>query len=89
MLLVQIFSNGKYKSVLHRVAVNNEKARISIAIANGPSLETVVGPARKLLRSESASYAAIKYKDYLLSQQSNQLNSKSMLKQIQIQNNST
>ncbi|EYU18444.1 hypothetical protein MIMGU_mgv1a015410mg [Erythranthe guttata] len=83
---LEIFSNGKYKSVLHRVVVNNEKTRISIAMANGPSGDTVVGPAPKLLEKRGcvSSYAPMKYKDYILSQQSNQLKCKSILEQLQI-----
>ncbi|KAK6156805.1 hypothetical protein DH2020_011053 [Rehmannia glutinosa] len=83
---LEIFSNGKYKSVLHRAVVNNKKTRISIAMANGPSLDTVVSPASQLVQTKGcvASYVPMKYKDYLLSQQSNQLNGKSMLEQVQI-----
>ncbi|PIM99995.1 Iron/ascorbate family oxidoreductase [Handroanthus impetiginosus] len=82
-----IFSNGKYKSVLHRAVVNNEKTRISIAMANGPSLEAVVCPPSKLVQNEGGirSYVPMKYKDYLRSHQCNQLNGKAMLKRVQIQ----
>ncbi|PIM99994.1 Iron/ascorbate family oxidoreductase [Handroanthus impetiginosus] len=84
---LEIVSNGKYKSVLHRAVVNNEKTRISIAMANGPSLETVVCPASQLMRNEGGmrSYIPMKYKDYLLSHQGSQLNGKAMLKRVQIQ----
>ncbi|KAK6156807.1 hypothetical protein DH2020_011055 [Rehmannia glutinosa] len=84
---LEIFSNGKYKSVMHRAVVNNKKTRISIAMANGPSPDTVVSPASQLVQTKGsvASYVPMKYKDYLLSQQSNQLNGKSILKQVQIQ----
>ncbi|CAI9769208.1 unnamed protein product [Fraxinus pennsylvanica] len=33
---LEIFSNGKYKSVKHRAVVNNQATRISVVIANGP-----------------------------------------------------
>ncbi|GFP86786.1 flavonol synthase/flavanone 3-hydroxylase [Phtheirospermum japonicum] len=84
---LEIFSNGKYKSVMHRVVVNNQKTRISIAMANGPSPDTVVSPAAHLVRTEGfvPAYVPMKYKEYLLSQQSNQLKGKSILKQVQIQ----
>ncbi|XP_047946396.1 2-oxoglutarate-dependent dioxygenase 19-like [Salvia hispanica] len=85
---LEIFSNGKYKSVLHRAVVNDKTARISIATANGPSLDAVVAPARRLVEGEGgavAVYAAMKYKDYLLEQQSGQLDGKTMLKRVRIQ----
>ncbi|KAJ0078025.1 hypothetical protein Patl1_37161 [Pistacia atlantica] len=46
---IEILSNGKYKSVVHRAIVNNKSTRISLAIANGPSLDTVVCPAQELI----------------------------------------
>ncbi|OWM67917.1 hypothetical protein CDL15_Pgr010855 [Punica granatum] len=64
---LEIFTNGKYKSVIHRAIVNNRKTRLSIAMANGPSLDTIINPAPELLCSVSqpAAYAGMKYKDYL------------------------
>ncbi|KAL0357042.1 UNVERIFIED_CONTAM: 2-oxoglutarate-dependent dioxygenase 19 [Sesamum calycinum] len=84
---LEIFSNGKYKSVLHRAVVNNMKARISVAVTNGPSADTVVSPAPHLLRTQDCwpAYVPMKYKDYLLTQQGSQLNGKSILRQVQIQ----
>ncbi|KAK4491198.1 hypothetical protein RD792_001930 [Penstemon davidsonii] len=83
---LEIYSNGKYKSVVHRAVVNNEKTRISIAIANGPSADTIVCPAASKEGSGAGApnYVPMKYKEYLLSQQSNQLNGKASLKRIQI-----
>ncbi|KAA8536425.1 hypothetical protein F0562_028903 [Nyssa sinensis] len=50
---LEILSNGKYKSLVHRAVVNNKATRISIAIANGPSLDTIVSPSVELVNSES------------------------------------
>ncbi|KAL0422415.1 UNVERIFIED_CONTAM: 2-oxoglutarate-dependent dioxygenase 19 [Sesamum latifolium] len=84
---LEIFSNGKYKSILHRAVVNNMKPRISIAVANGPSADTVVSPAPHLLKTQGCrpAYVPMKYKDYLLTQQGSQLNGKSILRRVQIQ----
>ncbi|RAL49456.1 hypothetical protein DM860_012889 [Cuscuta australis] len=88
---LEIFSNGKYKSVVHRVVVNGRAPRISVATAHGPSLETTVGPASQLVGSTSSSqgarYAAMKYKDFMYSQQSNQLDGKSILDRLRIHGN--
>ncbi|KAL0422416.1 UNVERIFIED_CONTAM: 2-oxoglutarate-dependent dioxygenase 19 [Sesamum latifolium] len=84
---LEILSNGKYKSVLHRAVVNNMKTRISIAVANGPSADTVVSPAPCLLKTQGCrpAYVPMQYKDFLLAQQSNRLNGKSILERVQIQ----
>ncbi|KAL3350298.1 hypothetical protein AABB24_023009 [Solanum stoloniferum] len=84
---LEIFSNGKYKSNIHRAVVNNKVTRISVAIAHGPSLDTIVRPASPLMEKEnspSAYYIPMKYKDYLEMQQSNQLNAKSCLERVKI-----
>ncbi|KAJ6683573.1 hypothetical protein OIU85_007277 [Salix viminalis] len=74
---LEILSNGRYKSVLHRAMVNSNGTRMSIAMAHGPSLDSVVSPAPELLVSsegdEPAAYIGMKYKDYLELQQSNKL----------------
>ncbi|KAB5516020.1 hypothetical protein DKX38_026668 [Salix brachista] len=85
---LEILSNGRYKSVLHRAMVNSKGTRISIAMAHGPSLDSVVSPAPELLASskgdEPAAYIGMKYKDYLELQQSNKLDGKSCLDRVRI-----
>lgn len=77
---LEVVSNGMYKSVLHRAVVNNHNTRISVAVVNGPSLDAVVQPPMGC----KPEYIPIKYRDYLLAQQNNQLKGKSILKQIRI-----
>ncbi|KAL3620963.1 hypothetical protein CASFOL_035875 [Castilleja foliolosa] len=63
---LQIFSNGRYKSVKHRAVVNNERERVSVVVSNGPSGETVVGPAAPLVMKDGRSlYQPMKYTDYM------------------------
>ncbi|MCD7447984.1 hypothetical protein HAX54_036804 [Datura stramonium] len=79
---LEIFSNGKYKSNVHRAVVNNKVTRISVVTAHGPSLETIVRPASPLMEKEnstSSAYIPMKYRDYLELQQSNQLDAKTCL----------
>lgn len=47
--LVQIFSNGKYRSVLHRVVVNPFVPRMSVASLHSFPAGTVVRPAPQLI----------------------------------------
>ncbi|XP_058007251.1 2-oxoglutarate-dependent dioxygenase 19-like isoform X3 [Hevea brasiliensis] len=83
---LQILSNGKYKSVEHRAVVNKKAARISLAMAHGPSLDSVVTPAPELLDREgnAPAYIEMKYGKYLELQQSSKLDGKSCLDQVRI-----
>ncbi|KAJ8769067.1 hypothetical protein K2173_024063 [Erythroxylum novogranatense] len=83
---LEILTNGMYKSVLHRAVVNNKATRISIAMAHGPSLESVVSPSPHLLQNHSnrPAYTGMKYKDYLQFQQSNKLEGKTCLDRLRI-----
>ena len=46
---LQIFSNGKYKSVLHRALVNAEKSRISVVSFHSMAFNCTVSPSPKLV----------------------------------------
>ncbi|XP_043707906.1 2-oxoglutarate-dependent dioxygenase 19-like isoform X2 [Telopea speciosissima] len=83
---LEILSNGKYKSVLHRAKVNDKTTRVSLAIAHGPSLDTVVSPAPELLNSESnkPAYSGMKYRDYMELQQGSVLNEKTSLDRVRV-----
>ncbi|KAI3525547.1 hypothetical protein L1887_04408 [Cichorium endivia] len=83
---LEIFSNGKYKSVEHRAVVNNSVTRISVVVANGPSLDTVVRPAYELVDDERcpAVFVPMKYKEYLEMQQGNQIDGKTCLDRVRV-----
>ncbi|KAL3520795.1 hypothetical protein ACH5RR_018944 [Cinchona calisaya] len=46
---LEIFSNGKYQSVLHRVLVNSSKSRISIASLHSLPFNCMIRPSPKLV----------------------------------------
>jgi hypothetical protein len=46
---MQIYSNGRYKSALHRVHVNSTRPRISVASFHSLPAERVIGPAPELV----------------------------------------
>ncbi|BBH09203.1 2-oxoglutarate and Fe(II)-dependent oxygenase superfamily protein [Prunus dulcis] len=81
---LEIFSNGKYRSNIHRAVLTNKATRISLATPTGPSLETVVTPAPELINNENRkpAYIGMKYKDYLELQQSSMLDGKSILDRV-------
>lgn len=52
---MEIVSNGKYKSILHRVMVRNENTRITVVASIGPPVENVViAPEPKLLEKSNS-----------------------------------
>lgn len=83
---MEIVSNGRYKSVLHRAKVNSKNTRISVVAAFGPSLDTVVVPAPQLVKRENkpAAFRGITYREFMECQQSNQLKEKSVLDRIRL-----
>lgn len=50
---LEIYSNGRYKSVLHRVRVNSTRPRISVASFHSLPAERVIGPAPELVDDEA------------------------------------
>jgi len=63
---IQILSNGKYKSAIHRVVANYKKERLSVVTACGPSMDTFIAPIPKLLNSSHPPiYNDILYKEFI------------------------
>ncbi|XP_020274664.1 protein DMR6-LIKE OXYGENASE 2 [Asparagus officinalis] len=50
---LEIFSNGKYKSVLHRVLVNSSRSRISVASLHSLPYDTMVSPLPELVNDKN------------------------------------
>ncbi|XP_059311268.1 2-oxoglutarate-dependent dioxygenase 19-like isoform X1 [Lycium ferocissimum] len=83
---LEIFTNGKYKSVLHR-AVVKKVPRISIGIANCPAMNATVRPAASpLIQNERLPplYLPMKFSEYVEMQQTKPLDGKSSLDEIKI-----
>ncbi|CAA0807351.1 2-oxoglutarate (2OG) and Fe(II)-dependent oxygenase superfamily protein [Striga hermonthica] len=82
---LEIFSNGRYKSVKHRAVVNNQATRISVVIANGAAPEAIVGPAGPLVeRDGRALYRPMKFIEYVETMLSNRLEGKGNLDCLKI-----
>ncbi|CAN8246602.1 unnamed protein product [Cochlearia groenlandica] len=61
---MQVISNDKYKSVLHRAVVNTETERLSIPTFYFPSTEAVIGPAQELINGQEQVSKLAVYKSY-------------------------
>ncbi|GMN56919.1 hypothetical protein TIFTF001_026028 [Ficus carica] len=64
---LQIFSNGRYKSIEHRVAANDESNRISVPIFVNPRPTDIISPLPEVLAStgEEPIYKPVLYSDYV------------------------
>ncbi|KAH9627295.1 hypothetical protein KSS87_013540 [Heliosperma pusillum] len=63
--ILEIFSNGVYKSIMHRAVVNSSEARQSVATFYSPSITNEVGPIPELITPETpAMFKRITMVDY-------------------------
>ncbi|XP_010534882.1 PREDICTED: feruloyl CoA ortho-hydroxylase 1-like [Tarenaya hassleriana] len=65
---MQIMSNGRYKSVEHRVLANGGKNRISVPIFVNPKPSSMIGPLSELISGgggEEPLYKNVLYSDYV------------------------
>ncbi|KAL5730917.1 hypothetical protein ACHQM5_003699 [Ranunculus cassubicifolius] len=63
---LEILSNGKYKSIEHRVVANGKNNRISIPIFVNPRPNDVIGPLAEVMENgEKALYKQVLYSDYV------------------------
>ncbi|KAG4922131.1 hypothetical protein JHK84_050982 [Glycine max] len=64
---IQVLSNAIYKSVEHRVIVNSNKDRVSLALFYNPRSDLLIQPAKELVTEERpALYSPMTYDEYRL-----------------------
>lgn len=63
----QVLSNAIYKSVEHRVIVNSNQERLSLAYFYNPKSDLLIQPAKELVTSNRpALYSAMTFDEYRL-----------------------
>ncbi|XP_058008171.1 2-oxoglutarate-dependent dioxygenase 21, chloroplastic-like [Hevea brasiliensis] len=62
---LQVLSNGKYKSVIHRAVPGSEERRLSVASFHSFAMDEVVEPAMELVDKEHPNYKGSSVRDYL------------------------
>ncbi|RZC90040.1 hypothetical protein C5167_044669 [Papaver somniferum] len=64
--ILEIMSNGIYRSVEHRATINSSKERLSVATFQNPKADTEIGPIPSMITPETpALFRTIRYDDYL------------------------
>ncbi|KAK4859075.1 hypothetical protein QYF36_026404 [Acer negundo] len=85
--VLEILSNGTYRSIEHRATVNSLKERISVATFCSPKMDGEIGPAPSLVTLETpAMFKRISVVDYIKGLFSRKIDGKSYLDAMRIQN---
>ncbi|KAG7963605.1 hypothetical protein I3843_09G126600 [Carya illinoinensis] len=84
--ILEIVTNGTYRSIEHRATVNSEKERLSIGTFYSPKLDGDMGPAPSLISPERspALFRRIDVADYFRNHFSRELRGKSYLDTMRI-----
>ncbi|KAJ0989975.1 hypothetical protein J5N97_008331 [Dioscorea zingiberensis] len=82
--IIEIMSNGKYKSIEHRAIVNTERERMSIATFHSPRFDAQVGPLPKTLERSEPHYKTISLHDYMKLLFSCKLEGKNILEHMKL-----
>ncbi|XP_062096713.1 protein SRG1-like isoform X2 [Humulus lupulus] len=83
--MIEIISNGIYRSIEHRATVNEEKERLSIATFYGPSLHGDLGPTPSLVTPKTpAQFKRIHVTDYFRGVFARELRGKSYIDVMRI-----
>lgn len=71
----EILTNGRYKSIEHRVVTNTEKPRMSIACFFGPAEDTIIAPLSELIdeKTNPPRYKPTRFGDYVKNFTTNRL----------------
>ncbi|MED6118174.1 Protein srg1 [Stylosanthes scabra] len=86
--ILEVVTNGIYKSIEHRAIVNSEKERLSIATFCGLKFDRVVGPIASLINEQNpAKFKSVGYQDYRKGAYARKLDGKSYLNDLRIYNN--
>ncbi|MBA0773299.1 hypothetical protein Gotri_008586 [Gossypium trilobum] len=82
--IIEIMSNGEYKSIEHRVVVNQEKERLSMAAFHSPKVGTEIGPLADLVRTNKAQYKTMSLEEFLRLRLSRKVQGKHLLNQMKL-----
>ncbi|KAK8445465.1 hypothetical protein SEVIR_9G330700v4 [Setaria viridis] len=64
--ILEILSNGRYKSVEHRAIVHSTKERMSAAVFHQPCQDSTVAPLPELVKNDGrAQYSSISFMDFI------------------------
>ncbi|KAL5081404.1 hypothetical protein RYX36_009825 [Vicia faba] len=84
--MLEIITNGIYRSIEHRAVVNTEKERLSIATFYSPKQEGIVGPIESLITQQTPSrFRKIGVEEYFINLFARKLDGKSNIDVMRIE----
>ncbi|KAH7659169.1 (S)-norcoclaurine synthase protein [Dioscorea alata] len=83
--IIEIMSNGKYKSIEHRAIVNTDRERLSIATFHGPRVDAQVGPLPAAVEKNEPHYKTVSLQDYVRMLFSFKLEGKNILDHMKLE----
>lgn len=87
VIVLQILTNGIYRSIEHRATVNTGKERVSLATFYNPKIDGEVGPAPSLITPQTPPlFRRIGVADYFKGYFSRELSGKSYVDVMRINN---
>ncbi|CAL1354061.1 unnamed protein product [Linum trigynum] len=86
--ILEIITNGAYRSIEHRAMVNSDKERLSIACFHSPRYDGETGPAASLITKETpALFKKVTIREFYNGLFSRQLDGKAYIDTLKIQHN--
>ncbi|KAH7514358.1 hypothetical protein FEM48_Zijuj11G0080800 [Ziziphus jujuba var. spinosa] len=85
--IIEIMSNGEYKSIEHRAVVDPEKERLSIAAFHSPNMSTMIGPLPELVKEKNitANFKTISHEEFVRLVIARKLDGKSLLDDMKLE----
>ncbi|CAM0871243.1 unnamed protein product [Alopecurus aequalis] len=82
--LFEIFTNGRYRSIEHRVVIDPKEERLSVAAFHSPNIHAVIGPLREIASHKDDAYKTVDHKNLRKLFFSAKLGGKSFLDQMKL-----
>ncbi|KAJ6808434.1 S-norcoclaurine synthase 1-like [Iris pallida] len=82
--ILEMLTNGKYKSIEHRVIVDLSKERLSIAAFHTASMGSVVGPLPELVDGSKEYYKSLSMEDFTKLVVSSKLDGKGLMDRLKL-----
>ncbi|TVU48702.1 hypothetical protein EJB05_08347 [Eragrostis curvula] len=84
--VLEILTNGRYRSIEHRAMINTEKERMSVAAFHSPSVHATIGPLTEILAAheEAPLYKTVDHESFMKLFFSAKLEGKSFLQRMKL-----
>ncbi|KAK1304425.1 S-norcoclaurine synthase 1 [Acorus calamus] len=82
--VLEILSNGKYKSINHRGMVDPHKERLSMATFQSPNYDACIGPLKEITRDGKEYYKTMEFKEMIKIYLSSKLDGKNYMETMKL-----